>query len=92
MGGPGAIGRGQRDAKEDARTAEEDASVAAKEDALTSWGRGAEGGEGKLQVTLRNRRSPAILALVLRQVCAGCGPPPGIFKFLGPWGLIIIYI
>ena len=33
-----------------------------------------------------------ILALVLRQVCAGCGPPPGIFKFRGPWGLIIIYV
>ena len=35
--------------------------MAAKEDALTSWGRGAEGGEGKLQVTLRNRRSPAVV-------------------------------
>ena len=30
MGPPGAARRGQRDAEEDARTAEEDASVAAK--------------------------------------------------------------
>ena len=40
MGPPGAARRGQRDAEEDARTAEEDASVAAEEDARTSWGRG----------------------------------------------------
>ena len=36
MGPPGATRRGQRDAEEDARTAEEDASVAAEEDARTS--------------------------------------------------------
>ena len=35
--------------------------MAAEEDARTSWGRGAGGGEGKLQVTLRNRRSPAVV-------------------------------
>ena len=33
MGAPGAAQRGQKDAEEDARTAEEDASVAAEEDA-----------------------------------------------------------
>ena len=40
LGAPGAAQRGQRDAAEDARTAEEDASVAVEEDARTSWGRG----------------------------------------------------
>ena len=39
MGGPGAARRGQRDAEEDAGTAEEDASVAAEEDARISCGR-----------------------------------------------------
>ena len=37
---PGAARSGQKDAEKDARTAEEDASVAAEEDARTSWGRG----------------------------------------------------
>ena len=39
LGPLGATQRGQRDAAEDARTAEEDASVAVEEDARTSRGR-----------------------------------------------------